>query len=325
MKPLPHKTRKKLFWGLFIVFLIITPFILAKSFGYKLDKIDDIFKITQTGGIFIQSNINNARIYLNDKYYESNGLLIRNTLIQKLIPDEEYKIVIQKDGLHDWRKVLKVYPSVVTEARVLMLPINIPKREITDLQYLINIGFIEDVSLATTTDSLEKINSETAKLQQNKKTILDKKEEGLDISATSTEKTEKQIPEFFTRLGVSDPDSLKNLLYAGDQVAWIENGNVVVSLMDTRKTPPFYYCLEWNDCRNQIIVDWSDEILAFDFLSGRDDVLIVLVKEGLYAVEIDDRSERNIQPIYLGENIKFIKDRGQIIVSDAGKYYRLEF
>lgn len=326
MKPLSRKIRKSMFWGLFLVFLLITPFILAKSFGYKLDRIDDILKITQTGGIYIHSNISNARIYIDDKYYENNGLLIRNTLIQKLLPDHQYEIVIQKDGFNDWRKKLNVYPSVVTEARVLMLPQEIQKTPLLDMDYLYDLGFDIDEELLSAEKTkliadINLANEKALELAKQKATTVITDEKPI----VETEDPKIKIPDYFARFGVIDPLELKNLIYNNDQVGWIDNDNIIINWTDPKKTIPYYFCLEWNVCRESIIVDWGDEILAFDYLPGRDDVLIILVKEGLFAVEIDDRSERNIQPIYLGENIEFKKNNiGKIVVSDSGSFYQLE-
>lgn len=322
-----------MFWLLMLVFVIITPIILAKSMGYKiekLDKIEDLFSFSETGGIYVHSNINNTSIYLNGEYVENNGLLIRNTLIQNLEPQEEYEIVIQKEGFHDWRKKLTVYPSLVNEVRVLMLPKEIPMTEIIDTAELLQMGFATSTVLIADSVSSTKPNSTPAPVINTvpKKPIDNIKNpsgDSADISDENSTSTKEEIPEYFAKFGIEDPSKLNNPIYFGEQVAWLENGNIRLIWTDDKKTAPYYYCLEWNNCRNEIVINWSDEIKQFDLLPGRDDVFVVLVKDGIFAVEIDDRSDRNIQPIYLGENLEFKKNiRGQIVVSDNGKFYQID-
>jgi hypothetical protein len=66
---------------------------------------------------------------------------------------------------------------------------------------------------------------------------------------------------------------------------------------------PYYYCNGEKEkiCNEKITLDWSNEILKFEYMPGRSDVWIVLVNDGIYAVEVDHRSDRNIQKIYLAK------------------------
>jgi hypothetical protein len=74
----------------------------------------------------------------------------------------------------------------------------------------------------------------------------------------------------------------------------------------------------------KIVLDWTDPIKAFDFLPGRDDVLVVLTENGLFAVEVDDRSERNVHPIYEKRGIDFRKsENDRIIVKDGNVFYEI--
>ena len=60
-------------------------------------------------------------------------------------------------------------------------------------------------------------------------------------------------------------------------------------------------------------------------MPGRNDVWIVLVQDGIYAVEVDSRSKRNIQPIYLGKDLDFRLDgSGNLIVKDKGSFIELD-
>lgn len=345
MKPLSIKKRKILLIVLASLFILIAPFVLLKSFGYKLsytksvtqgvvqgvEKVKGAFVWIKTGGIYLYSNINGTRIYVNDNFIESSGLILRNTLIQGLDPNETYDVVVKKDGLHDWRKKITVYPSAVTEARVLMLPTEIKTKIIYPYYDEQGVGTTTIDNYSTSTFSInddnelpslviaEKKDKDYLELATefgliNSSNQDDSGKNDLDLiesselnnitddeTKISTSTVEKSIPEYFIDLGIEDPDELENLIYLADQVAWLENENIKLHWIKPDKVQNYYYCLELENCRTEINLDWNQDILKFDFLPGRDDVFVVMTIDGIYAVEVDDRSDRNIQPIYLLE------------------------
>ena len=86
---------------------------------------------------------------------------------------------------------------------------------------------------------------------------------------------------------------------------------------------PFYYCVPL-ECRTTLSLDWASGIIRFDLMPGRNEIALVLNADGLWAVEMDDRSERNIQPVYMGKGIDFrINDSDRIVVSDDGVFFEL--
>jgi hypothetical protein len=74
-------------------------------------------------------------------------------------------------------------------------------------------------------------------------------------------------------------------------------------------------------CRDSIRIDNENKkVLWFDFYPDSTDIILMLLDDGLYAVEVDDRAWQNIQPIYPGKNIDVIQNGGSIYVHD-GKYF----
>jgi hypothetical protein len=346
MKPLSKKTRFKLIIVSLFVFLILAPMILANSFGYKISSLEDVLTLVRTGGIYLNSDITNTSIYVDDEYYKESGRLLRNTLIQNLPPNKTYKIVIQKEGLHDWRKKLVVYPSLVTEASVLMLPIEIEKTQI--------FPYLDEDGNGTTTAPVISVTgkkpmpeeeyvfadlmffseNELPKIDLDKlpdviKKLEESTGEKISTSTKETKETKEEKPEYFEALGIESLDDLEGLVEEGDQIAWLEDGNVIVGWTAPDKLPLYYYCsgdAENHECREKVIIDWEDQIKYFDFMPGRNDVLIVLTYSGIYAVEIDDRSDRNIQPVYLGEGLEFrISQDDKVIVKEDDFFYELDF
>lgn len=354
MKPLSKKTR--LLSGVFlvIIFMILAPIILANSFGYHLDKLGDVFTIVKTGGVYVMSDVSGVQIYVDDEYQKDSGLFLKNTLIQNLEPEITHKIVAQKEGRHSWIKELYVYESLVTEARILMLEEDIGVREVypfwledeqgiqigtttppEDLE--INEDFDEDILIDgfvptnleyrdlvnLFSDEEENVYSTSTSLLPEENKITDSQITENATNSTSTIE-KKEIPKYFIDLGVENPDLLENLIIGSDQVAWLEEGNIVLNWIDEGNTPNFYYCLDMSSCRESLVLDWQDDILRFDFLPGRNDVFVILVDSGIYAVEIDDRSQRNIQPIYLGEDLDFRKDNNEtIFVKEGNLFYEI--
>ncbi|MCK6462218.1 MAG: PEGA domain-containing protein [Candidatus Pacebacteria bacterium] len=69
------------------------------------------------------------------------------------------------------------------------------------------------------------------------------------------------------------------------------------------ETPPYFICGDAGSCQKITPVFNSKfQIKTFDFYPGRNDVAIVAVEDGVYALEIDGRGGRMLQPIYKGNN-----------------------
>ncbi len=316
MKPLSKKTRRISWALLFLIFLAVSPFILYYSFGYRFD---EKLGLVETGGVYIHSDVSNTQVFVNGDYFKNNGVLLKNILIQKLNPEQIHVIDMIKDGYHSWHKELPVVEGLVTEASALMLPVEIDsvaiypyldtagngtttaqiagRRLIENREYEETLALFNDALAATSTmvDALPDIDS--------------------DI--------ETDVPDYFVKLGVTDPTLLVNLIERGDQMAWLDNGNIVMHWVGETDATPFYYCVPL-ECRTTLSLDWASDIIRFDLMPGRNEIALVLNADGLWAVEMDDRSERNIQPVYMGKGIDFrINDSDRIIVSDDGVFFEL--
>lgn len=336
MNPLSKKNRIVSFLMMIFIFFVVSPLILAYSLGYRFD---DELSWIETGGIYIHANVSNTEVYLEGKFIENNGVLLRNTLIQNLRPDTSYKIEVHKEGLHSWIKTLYVQPSLVTEGTLMMLPKEIEKTKIYPYQD-------SDGNGTTTKPIVEK---NTTKISPKEDSLMLKTEEyrNLEIlfnpelattsaSDSSNKKIpnkdseliilpeeKEDIPEYFIEIGIEDPSLLDNLIETGDEVMWLEDNQIVLYWVGKSEEIPYYYCL-FQECRDKITLTWDNPIEKFTLFPGRGDVWVVLSSDGIWAVEIDDRSERNIQPIYLGKDLDFIiNDQNNIVVLDQDIFYEL--
>lgn len=74
-------------------------------------------------------------------------------------------------------------------------------------------------------------------------------------------------------------------------------------------------------CRTTIKIDnLRKEVEWFDYYPNSIDLVLMQLSDGLYVVEVDDRSWQNTQLLYPGEDIKVIKDGDSIFVQD-GTYF----
>jgi hypothetical protein len=326
MKPMSKKMRSRSLLLMLLVFLILSPIILGYSFGYRFSQLEERFSWVKTGGIYVHSNISNTEVFVNGKFFKNSGLILRNIFIQNLKADEIHDVEMHKIGHHSWFKSLIVREGLVTEARALMLPIQIEKIAIAP--------FFDEQGLATTT--LATSSNSFSKNQRyldleilfNLATTTDSniKLATTTLATTTVDANKKDTPEFFLNLGIEDPENLKNLIVNNYEISWIEKGNIVMYWSGASfNNAPHYFC-DFSDCLEKIELNWFSEITRFAFMPNRNDVWVVLNNEGIWAVEIDDRSERNIQPIYVGENLDFrINTNNRIVVLDAGVFYELRF
>ncbi len=79
--------------------------------------------------------------------------------------------------------------------------------------------------------------------------------------------------------------------------------------------------IDWEMDENtpEIIRDFKEEIRASDFYKDRDDVIIVAVQNGVFALEINNESMPNFQPIYKGTEPTFVKKDNDMLYIKDGK------
>ncbi|MCF7816149.1 MAG: hypothetical protein K9M10_00750 [Candidatus Pacebacteria bacterium] len=67
----------------------------------------------------------------------------------------------------------------------------------------------------------------------------------------------------------------------------------------------------------------SQDIREFNFFPGSTDLVVVALANGIYVVEIDDRSWQNAQPLILGDNLRMYIENGNIYVYDGELIYQV--
>ena len=95
--------------------------------------------------------------------------------------------------------------------------------------------------------------------------------------------------------------------------------------LGNQRDMPYFFCSNKNCNATTTIIAKEGIIKNFSFFPNRPDVIIVSFKNDIYAMEIDERGGRNMQPVYKGVNPSFIVPSGEsfIYILDEGTLSRL--
>ena len=73
-------------------------------------------------------------------------------------------------------------------------------------------------------------------------------------------------------------------------------------------------------------IEIKKQITAIDFYKNRDDVILMALDDGIYALGVDYETEQNLQPIYKGKNPTFIKkDDNNIYILDNNNLMEVSY
>ena len=110
-----RKSRKIFFWLAVLIFFVLAPIIVSYAQGYRFDFSRG--EIVQVGGMIIESNPEEAEVWLGEK-----KLKIKSPFaIPSLLPFRFYNIRVEKEGFSSWEKNLLVRPEKITPARTIVL------------------------------------------------------------------------------------------------------------------------------------------------------------------------------------------------------------
>ncbi len=325
MKPLSKKIRRRVLWFLLFTFLLCTPVLIGYSRGYR---IDDALGVIQTGGIYLHSDIPYTSVYLDDEFVENNGALLRNTFIEGLLPNRYYAVRVERPEYQSWVKVLRVEPKLVTEAKIFMLPkvfewvmINATST-LTMLDTETGISTTTEVTNPEYLDKVEFFEEDHDQFEVEVATSTYEYIRGIRYPST-TIVTEIRYPDWLVTLASSSKLAEKEMVREHDGiVTWLEHGDLYAVWARENDVVPYYFCSE-GGCQDQLAIQWEDDILRYNFYPNRNDVVIVLTRSGLYVVELDNRSQRNIQTIIEEPNLDFrLLDINTLAIFD-GSHFRV--
>jgi hypothetical protein len=295
---------------LIAVFVVAVPVLFLYATGYRFERITGL---TETGGIYVGAEQPGAEIYINDELVHETGTFRRAFFIQNLNPGT-YTIRVSKDGYYSWGKIFNVYAHIVTEAQAF----NMPREPILEL---IPQTFTNQTTTGTSTPVLpnpvyEEIaatfatTTATSTATSLKNSALLKRSQGIVMATSSAV--------------VSSKTATTTKEFGGMQLT-LDGGHVVARWMRTAESAPFYFCIREGECVDEITLNTKGEKpLYFDLFPGNTDLAIVTLHGGVYVSELDNRSEQNIQPLFLAPHADFRIIDGAIYVKADARIYKVK-
>ncbi|MBI3631423.1 MAG: PEGA domain-containing protein [Candidatus Staskawiczbacteria bacterium] len=113
-----------------ILFLIVAPYIIIYSLGYRVDF--EQKRIVITGGIYVKALPQGADIVVDSKIINKTSFLSPTVFVQNLLP-KQHQVEIKKDGYYDYKKTLEVKEKEVAKLEhVILFKTKIPFEILTD-------------------------------------------------------------------------------------------------------------------------------------------------------------------------------------------------
>lgn len=121
-------SRKLLFRFCVLLFFIAGGFLVAYSFGIKLDLASLTF--SETGGIYVKSTPSDAEIYLDGKLIKNTSSFFQAGTIVDNLKEGQYYLELRGNGYFNWKKNVEVSPSLVNAFDSIIM---VPEREPTKI------------------------------------------------------------------------------------------------------------------------------------------------------------------------------------------------
>ena len=151
-----RRNRRFIFLIFVVFFVAVSAGVVLFAQGYRFDF--DSLKVVKTGGIFISTSVDGAKIYINDEYIgATNGILKYNTLISGLTP-KNYNIFIYKENYYPWNKVVEIKDGMAIEFNnIILFPLELKKEKVLEApsqifsEFAVNDGKLEIKNVKTKT------------------------------------------------------------------------------------------------------------------------------------------------------------------------------
>src|SRR2546422_234816 len=106
-----RKTRLIILLICVVLFLVIAPYIVLYSLGYRVDFAH--YKITATGGIYVRVYPTGANVTIDNATKETTSYFYSSVFVQNLTPGI-HQVSVAKEGYYDYAKSLTVAENEVT-------------------------------------------------------------------------------------------------------------------------------------------------------------------------------------------------------------------
>jgi hypothetical protein len=355
VQPLPYKTRRRTFTLLFALFIIALPFLYLYATGYRFD-FRKPTQLISTGGLYLAVERTGAEIYIDNELVRETRTF-RKAFYAQNIDVGTHRVHVQKEGYHTWVKELPVSKHLVTEAEAFNLPVVPQVRVISEFQNATGTAVVRTPLLAASTTQPVIFSTTTPA-----STLVRNPEYQALITyftaTTSPAVTTKTRSSGIVPAADTVDEATSTLIANGVQLA-MNGDDLYATWVGSFENMPYYYCAEdfppyststpaapveveeaepedafaihplqslapGAVCNPTIRMDRKGQTVHdFDLFPGSSDLVLVALDDGIYAVEIDDRSWQNVQPALLGKDLKMHIENGNLYVCDGHVIYQV--
>jgi len=265
------KTKRRVYLGILTaIFIVAAPLLGLYASGYRLS---GDFTLIKTGGIHVSVPRAGASFYLNSRFQGTGSIFQKGFFVQDLTPGI-YTVRIEQEGYHLWQKQLEVYPTVISEARALLLS---KDPQITPIH-----AFIDPVTGKATSSPLgvpRQMNPRYVEILE----IFRDTELVLLESATSS---------------ILYKGATTTVRAEGGIGLWSDSEGVHTWWLEEEDESPYFFCISEKECRRELLVyQGQREISHVDFLPDDNQFVILEREDGVYITELDIRPLQNTLPL----------------------------
>lgn len=286
-----------------LLFFILAPLIIFYANGTIMG---DGWNILASGGISIQGMESGSDLFIDGKFKDRISFFTRNYFLKNLKPDI-YTILVKKDGYNEWTNKITVYPNLVSESSVFMLPIKITTLKI---EKFLEIGGEN----GTTSKKILKPNPDYDMV----KTLF---EGNLFLG--------KSASVLSTNVGTSTvyiPGTKENPIENRHIYIWADGGEVFIGWNGDLDSSPKIFCKDSSiniKCQDYFkVYSFNNKVNNLDFFPGESEVIVAVVGENIYAIEAEDNLDKKPQTLYQGTKPDFRIFNNKIYVKD-GEFFGL--
>lgn len=309
-----HVTQSsKAFFAFFIVlFIVAIPLVIFLAMGYRItgSPFNHTLRIVSTGGISLIDVPEKADVFINYRKVNAFSIFRKSFFVQNLLPGE-YFIAIAQDDKWSWAKHVTVEERKVTYGYPFLL---------AKEPHFTIVGEHAQDSIVTYIRNSELVSNATS-------TQLNPEFERATKLFSAQVRYDDVGDALISRQVDTNTNGAVMAFRRGNVMIWREGGALFARWMGRAEETPDYFCSRTRCSDTVQVYGGSGQfpVKQFAFLPGKENVLLVMLPDGLYALEIDRRPDQNLQPVYLSRTISFRTAADTLYVREGSTFFRIQF
>ncbi len=304
--------RKAFFLVFIVLFIVAIPIVIFLAMGYRVtgNLFNGSLKVVSTGGISLINVPEDADVFINYRKVNAFSVFRKSFFIQNLLPGE-YFVAIAQNGKWSWAKHVTVEERRVTYGYPFLLAKEPHFSIVGEHSQDSLITFVRTNDSATSTATAES-NPEFERATGLFADQVQYDNVGSALMSRQVDMNSLGTPMVFRH---------------GNVMVWREAGALFARWMGRTEETPDYFCSRTR-CSDTVQVYGGKgqfPVKQFAFLPGKENVLLVMLPDGLYALEIDRRPDQNLQPVYLSRTISFRTTLDTLYVREGSTFFRIQF